>query len=312
MMKDMIKFHYNIEIDKIEQQNDEYYFQKNENYFFMYPFFRSTKELEDIYQICQELKKMSIPVHTFILNKENKLITQINDTNYILLKAEENPNKEYNIIDIRNIENSLHLLKNKSDLYRNQWGELWSKKIDYFEYQIRELGKEKKVVLNSLTYYIGLAENAISYVNNTIQKANIPNGYTITLSHKRIHFPNFSKDYLNPLTFIFDLKIRDVVEYIKKAFFTNEKEAWIEIKAYLDAEYLTQFEYQMLFGRLLYPSYYFDIYEQIMNKQASEEELIPYIRKAKDYEIFLNKIFIEISKKSSIEKIDWLSKEKML
>jgi len=306
-MKEMIKFYYNLTAANLEKKNDLYQFNDKDSYFFLYPVYRSTKELEEIYQICEELKRINIPVHTFILNKENKIITKIYEINYVLLKAEENPIKEYNILDIIKMENAIHLTKTKSELYRNIWGELWSKKIDYFEYQIRELGKDKKVILNSFTYYIGLAENAISYVNNTVRKMNTNVSQMITLCHKRVKFPNLSKEFLNPLFFIFDLRVRDIAEYIKSAFFNNEEEAWIEVKTFLSSSELTLYEYQMFFARLLYPSYYFDDYEEIMNKELDESVLLKYIKKAHNFEKFLNKIYMEIQKKVPIERVEWIN-----
>ena len=41
--------------------------------------------------------------------------------------------EEYDIFDIVNISNKLALNNNKSNLYRNNWGTLWSEKVDYFE-----------------------------------------------------------------------------------------------------------------------------------------------------------------------------------
>lgn len=301
----MLKFYYNIEVNELLETESLIKFSINRDLFVLSPFFRSATELEDIYQVCIELKKRNIPVHTFILNKDNKLITNIYNKNYVLLKLEESKDKEFNIIDILKFQNALRLTTYKNNLYRNNWSELWSKKIDYFEYQIHELGKEKKVILNSFTYYIGLAENAISYVNSTQKKYSVPeNG--VTLSHKRMKFPNLVENFLNPLTFIFDLKVRDVAEYIKAAFFQNEEDAWIEVTTFLKLEKLTIYEYQMFYARLLYPSYYFDCYEKIMNQETEEEKLMLFIKKATNFEMFLKKVYNFIMNFTAIEKIDWL------
>lgn len=310
-MENMIRFHYNLECQNFSKKQDTYHFSVDQQNFLLCPFQRSSDELEDIYQICEELKRMGYPVHTFILNRENKLISSINNNNYILLKLEEDKQKEYNILDMISFHNHLHLSTVKSKLYRNLWGELWSKKIDYFEYQVHELGKEKKIILNSFTYYVGLAENAISYVNNTLNKyaSMTPK---ITLSHKRIHFPNLSIDYFNPLTFVFDLNVRDIAEYIKSCFFVSESDAWIELKAFLSLKNYTPFDYEMFYARLLYPSYYFDIYEQVMDKEEEEEKLLPFIKKASKYEEFLNKVYYEIIKIAPIEKIEWIIEKKEL
>lgn len=307
-MNDLIKFHYNIECENIKEEKGCYNFTTNGITFLLCPFLRSEEELRDLYQICEELKQMQIPVETFILNREGKLVTNLYEKNYILCKNEQNPNKEYNILDMIEMMNNLHLSEVKSKLYRNQWSELWSKKIDYFEYQIHELGKEKKVILNSFTYYVGLAENAISYINNALKKETKLS--KITLCHKRVYFPNLSEDYLNPCTFIFDLPERDIAEYIKSAFFVNEEEAWIELKALLRMKNQSFFNYTLFYGRLLYPSYYFDVYEQIMNNEEQEEKLLPYIKKAPEYEVFLKKVYLEITKIFPMEPIEWILKKK--
>ena len=91
------------------------------------------------------------------------------------------------------------------------------KKWIIFEYQVRELGLDKKVIQESFSYYLGLAENAISYVNNTTLKYNSFNS-KVTLSHRRIFYPNFKINFLNPLSFIFDLEVRDIAEYLKAMF----------------------------------------------------------------------------------------------
>ena len=62
----------------------------------------------------------------------------------------------------------------------------------------------------------------------------------------------------------------------------------------------------MLYARLLYPSYYFDIYEEVMNKERNEEDLVSIIKKSSAYEIFLKEAYLEITKYAPIEKIDWL------
>ena len=73
----MLKFYYNLEVNEIAKKKELFEFQINQSTFLMIPYLRTEKELEEIYQVCVELKKRNIPVHTFILNKENKIITNI-------------------------------------------------------------------------------------------------------------------------------------------------------------------------------------------------------------------------------------------
>ena len=222
--------------------------------------------------------------------------------------AVANPEEEYDIFDIANIASKLQLNNKNSRLYRNNWGSLWMQKMDYFEYQIRELALDKSVVKDSFSYYVGLAENAISYVNNTNFKYRAFNA-PIVLSHRRVFYPNYKLNFLNPLSFIFDLEVRDIAEYLKSLFFSDdefEDVAFEDLVYYLKLRRLSIYQYSMLYARLLYPSYYFDIYEEVMNKDRDEEDLVLIINKNQKYEEFLKKTYLEITKYAPIEKIDWL------
>lgn len=306
-MKETIKYYYNIDIDDLKEQDGKYFFKyQNQDFFFVY-FNRNIEELNDILICVNNMKEKGIDVHNIIINRNGQYLTKINNFDYILMSV-NNYNEEYDIFDMINIANKLTLNYNTSKLYRNNWSNLWTQKMDYFEYQIRELGINKTVIKDSFSYYLGLAENAISYVNNTNLKYNALNNAKITLAHRRIFYPNYKLNFLNPLAFIFDLEVRDIGEYLKAMFFSedNTEEVIEELGYYLQIKKLTIYEYHMLYARLLYPSYYFDLYENIMNNDESEEKLVNIIKKNKEYELFLKNAYLEISKYAPIEKIDWL------
>ena len=50
-------------------------------------------------------------------------------------------------------------------------------------------------------------------------------------------------------------------------------------------------EIYLLLSRLIYPSYYFDIYEKIYREKYSEKELNKIIKRNADYEAFLKEVF---------------------
>ena len=267
---------------------------------------RGLEELEDIIGVCNEMFLKGINVHEVIRNRDNSFLTKVNEYNYILFKV-NNLSEEYDIFDMVNISNKLVLNNNKSSLYRNNWGSLWSDKIDFFEYQVRELGVEKNVVKSSFSYYVGLSENAISYVNNAILKYGGVSSGRIVLSHRRVFYPNYKLNYMNPLSFVFDLEVRDVAEYLKSMFFKKDIEYCLdELKSYLSIRKLNIYEYHMFYARLLYPSYYFDVYDSVMNKNVNEEELVKIVKRSNDYEKFLKKTYLEISKYVRLDKIDWI------
>ena len=305
-MKETIMYYYNIDVDVLEENDGKYHFKyQNRDYFFVF-YNRNLEELDDIITCVFNMKEKGILVNDIIMNINGSFLTSINGFNYILMSV-VNPKEEFDIFDIVNIASKLHLNNNTSKLYRNNWGTLWMQKIDYFEYQIRELALNKPVVKDSFSYYIGLAENAISYVNNI--NARFPNvSSAVVLAHRRVFYPNYKLNFFNPLSFIFDLEVRDVAEYLKAMFFAidTEYEVLEDLKSYLSIRGLSVYEASMLYARLLYPSYYFDIYEEVMNKERDEEDLVRVIKKADLYEDFLKKAYLEITKYAMIEKIDWL------
>lgn len=309
-MKEIINYYYNFDVEEIlENKNYTSFTYYGEEFYFVF-FNRGEDELKDIVDLCIELKSKGIKVHDIILNRNNSLVTKVGNDYYLLLKMNILKNEVIDFINVIEFLNKLKLNSKNSSLYRNNWGELWSKKIDYFEYQIRELGKDRKVILDSFSYYVGLAENAISYVNKINGILNISEYDNITLSHRRIFFPNTTLNFLNPLSFIFDLEVRDIAEYLKVGFF-NGQDSYLDLSTYLKMKKLTSFSYHMLYARLLYPSYYFDLYEDIMNNHGDEERLVKVISKIYDYEIFLQKAYIEISKYTNLEKINWIIKKEL-
>ena len=308
-MKDIINYYYNLNVESVEDWDTIYFFKWNRDNFYFVPLKRTEKELVDLIEVSKELKLRGIECHDILLNKFGKLITNVYETSYILLKPIGDIYEEYNIKNMITFNNNLILTPNKSNLYRNSWSKLWSDKIDYFEYQVHELGKDKDIILDSFSYYIGLGENAISYVNNTNIKYHKTDQDRICLSHRRIKYPNYKLNYLNPLSFIFDLEVRDIAEYIKSAFFAKE-DALNYLKEALKINHFTIYSLELLYARLLYPSYYFDIYENVMNHTEEEEKLIPIIDLASEYEVFLKEAYIEINKHAPIEGINWILNKK--
>ena len=67
----------------------------------------------------------------------------------------------------------------------------------------------------------------------------------------------------------------------------------------------------MLYARLLYPSYYFDAYEDVMNNNGDEKVIIKITDKVNEYEMFLKRAYEEISKYTNLERIDWIIKKEL-
>jgi hypothetical protein len=238
-----------------------------------------------------------------ILNKDGSIISSYEDNNYILLKINCNPNKNITLEEINYISN----IMTRNDLKIN-WGILWSNKIDYLEELIYENGKKYPIVVDSFNYFVGLAENAISYFNNIHEINTNPIFY---ISHKVIKQNDKIDTIYNPFNIIFDYKVRDISEYIKISFWNNNMNIFNELDNYLSYEYLSIYDVKLLIARILYPSFYFDLYEEIINDNKEEKEINKIIDKHNEYEELLYEVYLIIQKKINLLGIDWINKKYM-
>ena len=290
-MKSALNYYYNLNIDNIHQKNKNYYFKVNNLQYMLLECVN--EEINDIYSLNVYLTK-NYPFYKIILNKDNKVITIINETNYILLEINNNI-KELNLNEIIKINNISIVNLNK--LRRDNWYTLWTNKIDYFEYQINQIGKKYPIIRESFNYYIGLAETAISLIKSINNE-----GMYLSLSHKRI---NNAFDLYNPLNLIIDVRVRDICEYFKFCFFEN-KNVFKELELFLDYNKLSYNESVYFLARMLFPTYYFDLYEKIIANEVKEEEIKKIISKVDKYEKLLKYIYLNF--KNNNLYIDWLEK----
>ena len=240
-MNNTINYYYNIRIDDLIKSNVDYYFYLNNNEYHLIKYNRPIEDIESLYKLNIQMINRRCMVHKIIINKDKSIITMINNEPYILLKI-CSKNKYINLSDINYIQQMTYNIEYDKSLLRSDWVNLWCEKIDYYEYQINQLGKEYPILCDSLSYFIGLGENAISYLVNNIKE----NKKTLTVSHKRINDNSF--DFYNPLNFIIDDRVRDVSEYIKKSFFNNTFNI-NELKSYLNYNNFNNEEYICFFSR---------------------------------------------------------------
>ena len=144
-----------------------------------------------------------------------------------------------------------------------------------------------------------MTETAISYINYNQQNNNNEEYY---LSHKRIN----ENDFSNPLNVILDYKERDYAEYLKYLFFSNEYKK-VNIEEIIKKYKLTYSGAIKLYSRLLYPEYYYDLYEKIIRKEIKEIELKKILIRIDEYELYLKKIYDILENNNIvIPQIEWL------
>ena len=65
---------------------------------------------------------------------------------------------------------------------------------------------------------------------------------------------------------------------------------------------------RILFARIIYPSFYFKLYDEILSKKKEEKELNSIIKRIDEYELYLSNIYLYLRKYYDIPMIEWLKK----
>ncbi len=307
-MKNAINYYYNLFPNHIDNIDNYFTFTIDDELYHLKPYTRNPNEQESIAKLNQEMINHNLLVHEIIINKNKNIITIINNIPYILYKININPKKKINLSEISFLSNQ-NIFYDKA-LIRSDWNILWSNKIDYFEYQINQIGKKHPYIVDSFSYYVGLAENAISYVKNTIIETKPEPSDKPTIAHQKIINNLSVYNLYDPNNIIIDHKARDLAEYIKLSFFTKNKDIFKELDIYFNHNYFSYYGIRLLFARIIYPSYYFDIYEDILLDKIREQEIITITNTTLEFENYLYQIYQYLKKYYNIPEIEWLNQRK--
>lgn len=304
-MKNAINYYYNLNPQEIHQINKKYKFENQNKHYLFEPIERNIDELKIIYELHGYLLNIGSYCHKIILNNNHQITTNINGTNYIMLQT-FTPNKIIEMNDILIFSNMYIDTKKFEKIKRDNWYNLWINKIDYVEYQISQFGKKYNLIRESSDYYIGIVENCISLLVN-IKKGNS----AITISHNRTTQSTNLSEYFNPTTFILDSRIRDISEYFKDCII-KQIDILDTIIKYIYYNKLNIYEINLLFIRILYPSYYLDLCETILEEKEPEEKLKQIIDKVETTEDYIRKIYHQLKPIGNLPDIEWLIKKWVL
>ena len=299
-MKNVLSYYYNLHLSDIHQIEGIYRFNLNGIEYAFTQYKRNLNEIRELYELSLLLFQNGIMVHQFVLNKENQLITYVNQKPYVLLQIYNNSKQNITINDINNFSFSSSILKLPEK--QVNWANLWSDKIDYFEYQVNQFGKKNPLIRESFSYFSGLVENGISLFN--ILELDY-NNYSV--SHQRLSSKDTMFEFLNPMNLIIDYKVRDACEFYKEKFL-NKQDISNEIKEYLSNKNLNVYEILLFFIRMFYPSFYFDKYEYIINNEEDDYQLKNIIELSDKYEKLLKEIYFYLSKYINMPDIEWIKK----
>ena len=298
-MNNFLKYFYDINVYNIKFIKDYYYFDHN-GYTYRLYVINENINIDFLVSLNKRLLNTTL-VSQIISNKDNNYISFYNNVGYILIKIFVNSNKKMTLNEISSFDSMLYI--NNTNI---NWGMLWSKKIDYLENLINENGKKYPLIVDSFNYFVGMTENAISYYNNIL----VPKNYNYFISHKNISFHDTVEVIYNPLNIIFDYKARDIAEYIKNSFFIDNTNIFNELAVLLNTNYLSLIDVKLIISRILYPSFYFNLYENILINNEDEKILVNIINSLDNYELYLANIINYFKRYFDIDEISWLKKEK--
>lgn len=298
-MENIIKYYYNINAKDLKYIDNHYEFYLNNILYYFTPVdIINEKELLSLKEININNKL----AHNIVFNRFNKLLSNYNGINYILMEIYINPKKKIQLREIEYIANTIMINSKENNI---NWGWLWSKKIDYLEMQINEIGKKYPILVNTFSFFVGLCENAISYFNNNVKKEDT----SLVLSHNKIKPNDTIISLYDPLNTKLDHKARDLSEYIKLSFFQNNKYIFKELNDYFKRNFYSKNDMYILFSRILYPSFYFDLYDNIIIGNINEEDIIYVTNNIDEYINYLYNVYLYLNNYYNLEEIPWLKKE---
>jgi len=303
-MKNAINYFYNINVDKLRMIDNDYYFLYDGKKFVLQMIKDNFIDYEAILELNNILSMNNNSFFRIIMNKYSSAVTIISNKKYVLMLATNNYDRKFNYNDI--LDTNIYIsLDNKliSKLNRNNWADLWKQKIDHFEAYINKNNNKYLVVNKYANYFIGLGEVAISFLENAKGKTKPSAIDRLVVCHKRIESNNLKQLY-NPLNLVIDHRSRDLAEYLKMTFF---EERYIDIENCIKMLNLSDYSACLLIARLLFPSFFFDLFEKILEGRVSEKCISSLIDKMDNYEEFILKIYNVFNKKN-VPQIMWLKK----
>ena len=253
----------------------------------IYDFKDNTFKYNDTTYIFMEFRENNIifnnldnRFHKIIINKYNKYVSDYNNKQYILLKINKNiVNKNIELNDLF----EFYKEETKNIINKNNYYDLWKEKIEYLYTYYKDYFYNDDY---DFQYYYGLSLISLNIIKN-INNMNIKYG----LSFNRFYNINTLYDLYNPLNIEYGPIINTFSEFLKNSFFKNKI---IDYKRIFDLE-LNVEDYYYLIARLLFPTYYFDLFED--NKIITNYQLI--IQNIDNYIKYVKEIILEIKKRHS-------------
>lgn len=281
-MKEFIEYNYDLRCDDLAILNNLLYFKHLDKFYIISNFNRDEVEFEKVlnYLISNNLKSLKV-----VMNKKGSYISEFNGKKYVVMESDcENEIIDFSIC-IGGLINE-----------NNYWNEIWENRVVQLEKHKSELSLNKDIFY-ILNYYIGLIEICIYNYNLLIRKYGQKNG--LSIQHNRIEFPMYSFSYYNPVNYLFDFEFRDFAEYLKMRFFYSDFST-DEAISVIDNYNFDNFSINMFFVRLIYPTYFLELYDMQNKNNVYSDLFYDLLKKSSQYENFILKLITAMSSKYEI------------
>jgi len=250
---------------------------------------------------------------TVVPNRQNSLITMIDNKAYVLLKLTNIPDDKISFYDIK-IDRYVTLIDKLNMINHYPWEKFWEAKIDYWENWFDSKKEQYKKIYPMFQFFIGVSENALMYVKQLARTEQKEECDRLVFQHDRLTTNKTIYDYYNPLNLIIDHSSRDIGEYLKDNYISSNGDNCLEmIIDFLNTHKLSKYWIKMLYSRILFPSFFFDYIEKIFIADDStgyQQIVINDLEIKKDRFIKLIKEISNIlGEKYQIEVIPWIIKK---
>lgn len=283
-MIEILKKYYVIEIKDYTKYNEGIIFCVDGIYYWFLESKNDEQFINELFLICEDIKKCKIPIHDFVFNKDGKLLSD----KYVLFKI----NTLICEIDYKDVKSFINC---KIDKYKEHYismNSFWEEKIDYLELQLSELSANK-LINNSFDYYVGISEILTSFYRKNV----FIDDKDIVLVHRCLNSLN-TLDFYNPLNICFDYSYKDIASYIRLINDWNLlDEVLSNINDYSDKCYF--------FIRMCFPFQYFNEISDILLNNKDNSNLVDILNNNGLYEEYLYKI----EKMFGIYLFSWIKKE---
>ena len=301
-MKKMINYFYKLYPTKIYNLNDEIYFFDNEYKYYIKKY-ADKKKIDSYIMLHKHFKEINVSLNEILLNKDNSYITEYEKKTYIVIRVCEVEDVEINISDI--MKYNINAAKEIYTVIEVDELDSMKKEIDNYEILVSGYSKEHFLVQNVFNYYVGLAENAVSYMSDSIKETKV---HEKSINHYKINKNLSNKNLIDITNISYNYKLKDISEYFRILFIYDLE--WEEILSSFFGKYiLNEFDYRFLYSELLYPRYFFDAIDDMINNHTDSKELEYLAKNVNEMENKLNKLFIIINRYCQIPPIWWINEK---